>query len=255
MARYALTVIILRFIVDLLLLLGASRLCGYPSKPARCVLGAAVGAVYSVVCIVPGFSFLGGFGWRSIFIALICWCAFGANKSGLQRGAVFWLLQMALGGVAGGVPRENIWGLFCTSIGVSLLFMLVFRSGIGSARYVPVELRYADKKMKITALYDTGNMLTDPVSGLPVLVVGADAAQMLTGLTREQLRRPVESVGSIPGLRLIPYKTIGEKSGFLLGLRLKQVRIGSRWGSRVVAFAPESVGSEGTYQALAGGML
>jgi len=255
MTQYALTVVVLRFVVDLLLLLGASRLCRYPVQPIRCVLGAAIGAIYSGVCILPGFSFLGGFFWRSIFIALTCWNAFGANKSGLQRGVVFWLLQMALGGVAGGIERENIWGLAFASVGISVLFMLVFRSGLGSERYVPVELCYGGRQMEITALYDTGNTLTDPITGLPVLVVGADAAQKLTGLTREQLRRPVESVGSIPGLRLIPYKTIGEKNGFLLGLRLKEVRIGTRWGSRIVAFAPECVGSEGTYQALAGGML
>ena len=255
MIQYALTVVILRFIVDLLLLLGASRLCRYPVQAVRCILGAAIGALYSGACILPGVSFLGAFSWRSIFIALTCWCAFGVSKSGLQGGVVFWLLQMALGGVAGGMERENIWGLALVSVGISALFMLVFRGGIGSERYVPVELCYADRQMKITALYDTGNTLTDPISGLPVLVVGADAAQKLTGLTREQLRKPVESVGSIPGLRLIPYKTIGEGSGFLLGLRLKEVRIGSRWGSRVVAFAPECVGSEGTYQALAGGML
>jgi len=255
MAKYVLTVVFLRFMVDFLLLLGASRLCCYPGEPVRCVFGAAIGALYSGVCMLPQISFLGGFLWRSIFILLTCWCAFGANKSGMQRGVVFWLLQMALGGVAGGLERENLLGLALASIGISLLFMLVFRCGIGNKRYVPVELCYGGRQMKITALYDTGNMLTDPVSGLPVLVVGADAAQMLTGLTQEQLRKPVESVGSIPGLRLIPYKTIGMESGFLLGIRLQQVRIGSRWGSQVVAFAPERVGSEGTYQALAGGTL
>lgn len=255
MTQYAITVVALSFFVDLLLLLGASRLCCYPSEPIKCILGALIGALYSGACMLPAVSFLGGFLWRSIFILIICWCAFGANKSALQCGTVFWLLKMALGGVAGGIERDNFWGLALTSIGISLLFLLVFRGGMGREQYVPVELFYGDRQMKITALYDTGNTLTDPITGLPVLVVGADAAQTLTGLTQEQLRKPVESLGSIPGLRLIPYKTIGEKSGFLLGLRLKEVRIGSRCGSRLVAFAPESVGSEGTYQALAGGML
>ncbi len=255
MAKYLLILAFLRFLVDLLLLLGASRVCGYPCKYLRCALGAVVSAIYSVMCVLPASGFLGGFWWRSVFVILICWCAFGTNKSALQCGGVFWLLQMALGGVAAGIERENVLALIFTSVGAGLLFLLLFQQDGSNARYIPVELWYGDKRMKITALYDTGNMLTDPVSGQSVLVVGADAAQKLTGLTREQLRKPIESIGSIPGLRLIPYKTIGSGNGFLLGLRLKQVRIGSRCGSRVVAFAPECVGAEGAYQALAGGTI
>ena len=254
MTKYVLILAFLRFLVDVLLLLGANRLCGYPNEPVRCILGAAVSALHSVVCVQPGFGFLGGLWWRSICIMLICWCAYGVSKSALQRAMVFWLLQMALSGISVQFQRENIPELVFISIGISLLIPVVFRK-VTAGRYVPVELSYGDRQMKITALYDTGNMLTDPVSGQSVLVVDADAAQQLTGLTREQLRKPVESIGSIPGLRLIPYKTIGNGSGFLLGLRLQKVRIGSRSGSRVVAFAPESMGTDGSYQALAGGTI
>jgi len=85
-------------------------------------------------------------------------------------------------------------------------------------------------------------------------VIGADAAQQLTGLTREQLLTPVETIGILPGLRLIPYHSVGS-SGFLLALRLRDVKIGSWRGSTLVAFAPERLSMEGAYQALTGGAI
>lgn len=253
MNKYLVLAVFLSFLVDFLLLLGTNRFCGDSHNLWRCAVGAFVGALHAGACILPGFSFLGNFFWRTVFIGLICVAAFGTSKSALRRGTVFWLLRMALRGVAMGLGTDKHWALVLAAGGICLLCAVFFQWGIGARQYVPVELCYGGRRMKLTALRDTGNMLFDPVSGQSVLVVGADVAQHLTGLTQEQLRQPVESIGILPGLRLIPYKTIGKESGFLLGLRLGQVQVGSRRGSRVVAFAPECLSAEGAYQALTGG--
>ena len=111
--------------------------------------------------------------------------------------------------------------------------------------------------MRLTALQDTGNSLIDPLTGRSVLVVGADVAKKLLGLTREQLSMPAEAIVSagVPGLRLIPYRTVGQAGGMLLGLRLQDVKIGHWKGSSLVAFAPEGLSEEGAYQALTGGVV
>lgn len=255
MNRYLVLAVFLSFLVDLLLLLGANRLWGGGHRWWRCALGAAVGALHAGICILPGFSFLGNLFWRTVFIGLGTVAAFGLTKGALCRGAVYWLLRMALSGVSVGLDGSRHWAALLGAGGICLLCAVLFRWGMGRQEYVPVELCYGDRRMKLTALRDTGNTLFDPVSGQSVLVVGADAAQALTGLSAQQLRQPVESIGLLPGLRLIPYKTIGNERGFLLALRLGQVQIGSRRESRVVAFAPERLGSQGTYQALTGGTV
>ena len=109
--------------------------------------------------------------------------------------------------------------------------------------------------MRLTALQDTGNTLRDPITGKNVLVVGADVAGELMGLTREQLCSPVESMGALPGLLLIPYSSVGSSSGFMLAIRLQNVKIGTWQGSTLVAFAPDIFRSEGAYQALTGGAV
>jgi len=116
-----------------------------------------------------------------------------------------------------------------------------------------VELSYGDKRVQLTALRDTGNTLRDPVTGRQVLVVDASTAGKLTGLSVQQLKKPVESVTALPGLRLIPYRAVGQAGGLLLALKIPQAKIGSWQGSALVAFAPEGLGSDGTYQALTGG--
>ena len=59
-------VILLNFLVDFLLLLGASRLCGQPVKTYRVCGAAAVGGIYAGACLLPGFYFLGNLLWRTV---------------------------------------------------------------------------------------------------------------------------------------------------------------------------------------------
>ena len=255
MQVYLDVVIVLNVLVDLLLLIGTNRLCGYETHPGRAVLSSALGGVYAGVCLLPGFAFLGNLLWRTVFLVLMSAIGFGFERSVLRRGAVFVLLSMALGGVAVGLSSKGFWAVAASAGCVCLLCAIGFRGRLSGQKYVAVELAYCGKQVKLTALRDTGNMLQDPITGKEVLVVGADIARKLTGLTVEQLKNPVETVGAIPGLRLIPYKAIGQESGMLLALKLSQVQIGSRKGSWLVAFAPEGLGAEGAYQGLTGGTV
>lgn len=254
MVVYLDLVIILNFLVDFLLLLGTNRLCGHGPDWGRCALGAGIGGVYGGACLLPGFRFLGNSLWRVVSLALIAWIAFG-HRGMLRRGCVFVLVSMALGGIALGMGNGGIWSLLAGAAGILLLCGVGIRDKIGSVSYVPVELRYGGHCLHLTALEDTGNALTDPVTGRPVLVVSAEIAQKLTGLTPHQLRHPVETVAAagIPGLRLIPYRAIGQPGGFLLALRIKEVRVGHWKGSSLVAFAPEGLSMDSSYQALSGG--
>jgi stage II sporulation protein GA (sporulation sigma-E factor processing peptidase) len=76
-------------------------------------------------------------------------------------------------------------------------------------------------------------------------------------LTQAQLQKPLETMAQrpIPGLRLIPYRAVGQDRGMLLALRFPQVYVGSRKIGALVAFAPEAVGEGDCYQALTGGAL
>ena len=250
-------IVILNFLVDFLLLLGTNRLSGFPPGAKRAALAAVAGGAYGGACVLPGFWFLANPLWRMVSLCGMAVIAFGANKSAVRRGGVFVLLSMALGGFASGLSRSSFLMLVLSALLLWGLCRLSFGGRIGGRSYVPVEIPVENAVIRLTALCDTGNTLQDPVTGEQVLVVDSRVAQKLTQLTKQQLQNPMETMLHSPGagLRLIPYRAVGQSGSMLLGKRYTQVKIGVVQRSAVIAFAPEQLDSGNMYQALTGGVL
>lgn len=245
-------VLLLNFLVDFLLLLGTNRLTGFPMQPVRCVVSAAFGGVYGAVCLIHGFRFLGEAHWRFFVLLLIAVSAFGFDRSAVKRCGIFVLLSMALGGTAVSFNSRDFIVLILAACGIWILCRIGFGGTVGGREFVPVTLTYGNHTVSLTALRDSGNSLRDPITGERVFLIGCSAAGRLTGLSEWEIRSPFETITQrlIPGLRLIPYHTVGTRSGMLLALRLDQVKIGEKIQSAVIAFSPEEIGNGEVYQAL-----
>ncbi len=256
MTVYLDLVVLLNFLVDSLLLMGANRLTGHPPGWKRCALGAALGSLYAGICLLPGCAFLGNLLWRTVFLGFMSVIAYGFQRSALRRGTVFVLLSMALGGMALGLGEGNFVSLILAAAGVVLLCNVGIRAPLGTQKYLPVELTQNGQVIRLTALVDTGNTLRDPITGGAVLVVGPDVGCRL-GISREMICDPVTALAkeSMPGARLIPYRAVGKSGGMLLLMRFAQVKLDGQVISPMVAFAPEEIGRNEDYQALAGGIL
>lgn len=252
MAVYCILVGFVSFAVNFLLLLGTNRLLGATSNFYNLGLGAAVGALHSLICTATGFRLLDGFLWNVCFLFLTGFAGFGPKVSSIGKCFLFALLSMALSWLTAGTGG-GLWMGLCGAGAIFFLCVRLVGQKSESQSLMPVELQYQNERVSIWALRDTGNDLKDPISGNPVLVVGPKVAQRLVGLTQTQLENPVESVGDMPGLRLIPYRTVGKSNGLLLGMRLTDIKIGKWQGSSIVAFAPCGLGEGQTYQALTGG--
>ena len=248
MAVYLDLVMLLNFLVDLLLLLGTNRLTGFPPGCKRAAAAALIGSAYSGACLLPGFRFLGNTLWRLVFLSLMASVAFGWNKSAVKRGGIFLLLSMALGGMAVGLGKQGFGMLVLAAMGVWLLCRVGFGSKIGQ-EYLPIEVSHNGRNQTYIALRDSGNTLRDPITGERVLVLSADAALELCGLTAGDLCRPMETMLAHPGFRLIPYRAVGQPGSMLLGIRADVTMEGKRRRA-VVAFAPEAIGRGECYQAL-----
>ncbi len=242
------------FAVNILLLLGTNRLLNAELRLGGVLVGALVATAHATVCLLSGFAFLKSFWWSIVFIAISAIAAFGMEKTAAAQCYVFALLRMALSWLTVGAGG-SVWMPLFGAVGIYFLCnRLIFREK-QHRDLLPVELSYKQQKISIWALRDTGNTLKDPVSGKPVLVIGPKAACRLTGLTQRQLENPVETMGVIPGLRLIPYHSVGMNKGLLLGMKLADTKIGNWQGSSLVAFAPCGLGERQAYQALTGGNL
>lgn len=256
MTVYLDLVMVLNFLVDFLLLLGTNRLSGFPLEVGRLLGAALLGSIYSGACMLHRFRFLGSLLWRVVFLVLMAVLAFGWNRGAWKRGGVFVLLSMALGGLAVSVGKSDFLTLILSALCIWALCNAAFGGQIGQREYVNVTLRYGGNTVSVVALRDTGNGLRDPVTGEPVLVVSGRIAKRLTGLSEEQIRNPLETMAKnpLPGLRLIPYASVGNGGGMLLALRVKGSTAGQKSKGILVAFAAEGIGEGQVYQALTGGM-
>lgn len=245
----------LNFAVDFLLLLGTNSLAGFPPGVRRNLWASALGAVYGAGCLLPGMGFLGNSFWRLVFLALMGAVAFGLGKDAWKRTGIFILLSMALGGMALGLNQRGIPSLLLAAAGVWWLSRMAFGNRIGGREYVEVTVREGERTASAVALRDTGNTLSDPITGEQVLILGPEAAKKLLGLEEAELLAPLEAMLSHPGkgYRLIPYRAVGRGGSMLLAKKFSQIQIGDVQRSGIVAFAPERIGVGQMYQALVGG--
>lgn len=80
------------------------------------------------------------------------------------------------------------------------------------AGYCEVVLQGAEETLRIHALIDSGNTLTEPISGAPVSVLDARIFERLWP-------------EGMPGFRAIPYHSVGKKSGILKGYPVPQITV------------------------------
>lgn len=246
-------VIGLNFLVDWCLLLGVNRLAGYRGGVGRAAAGAALGGGYAGMCIVPSFSFLSSTIWRVVSLGLMSAAAFGMNRGALRRGILFVLLSFALGGLVMSFDTGDFGGLVLCAGSLALLCHLGFQGKGNPGHIVDVKVSYHGREVFLRALVDTGNTLRDSVTGETVLIADGLCAWELTGMTRQHLLSPVQTLTEmrdIP-LRLIPYRAVG-KEGMLLALRCDKVTVDGQEAGRIVAFSPEGFAS-GEFRALTGG--
>lgn len=249
--------VFLHFLVDFLLIVGASSMSGHRLQVKKAALGAFVGAMYAALCMRTNHIILCSDFIRLLVLSCVGIAAFGTNRTAFRRVVTFILLLLALEGITLGFGNGSYFALAMGAASVCCLCLFVFRGHPEKQQYASVRIIHGKRTADLTALLDTGNTLQDPISGLPVLVADYVAAEKLLGITAEQLAKPIETLsgGNYPGLRLIPYTSVGESCGMMLGLRVDRLFINGKEDQMIVAFAPHQIGQGRPFQALAGVML
>lgn len=267
---------LLNLTANYLLLLVAGRMCGRVLRRWLLALSAALGAAYACALFFPGLGWLGAAPCRVAAGVLMALAAYGTQKGLLRVTLCFFGASAALGGLVwaaellGGHSLYLERGVLYSYVDLRLLLLLLalcygllsaltdraFRHR--GAELVAVTVRLGEATVRLTALRDTGNTLTDPVDNRPVLVAeGARCAALLPMAL--PLDRPVEALSllggaGVRGWRLLPYRAVGVEQGLLLAVKADSVTVGKEnFGRLLVALSPTPVSDGGAYQALIGG--
>ena len=280
---YVDTLFLLNALVDYLLLLAAARLAGEPLRRRRFALGAALGGLYAVAIFLPGLGFLAHPLCRLASAALMLVAAYGGSRRLLRQGVLFIALTCAFGGgvvaigLLGGTGLTLGNGVFYSALDLkivllsaavcygvlTLVFQRLARHSASDGELVDIKLILRDRSVSFTALVDTGNTLTDPVSGRPVMVAEGERAGPL--FPKEHRPGPDDLTDPAAALtrlgtgewrgrfRLLPYRSVGVDRGLLLAVRLDALELnGQGRGPALVALSPTPVSDGGGYQALIG---
>ena len=279
MTVYLDTLFLLNFLMNYLLLLVTAKTAGEPFRRLRLAAGGLIGAAFAAVVFLPGWEWLTHPACKLGSAVLMLLAAFGRSRHLLRLGLLFFALSCGLGGgvlVIGllsgrGLAFQN--GVLSTGMDLkaallsaavcyTVLTLLFHRSGRHVGRELaPAVVSIGGESVLLTALRDTGNTLTDPATGRPVLVAeGARLRQLLPEALLGGLREPagtMERFAQAPfgrRLRLLPYRAVGVDCGFLLAVRADRVSVGGEeYGGLLVALSPTPVSDGGGYQALFGG--
>ncbi len=281
MVVYIDSVFALNLLANYLLLISTARLCGLPPSRGRLLAAAALGAAYAVaVFVLP----IDGFFWKIFFACVMIYTGFGGRRTFLRCLFLFLGLSCAFAGcvLALGILSDNTqlltrgvffadisWRiLLIASMAAYLVLNFVFR---GAARHhargelLSATITRGDKSVKLTVLRDTGNTLTDPLTGRAVLVVWQEALAPLwnvrtgeifkahRGETAPEMLEYLHAAGE-RGFRLLPYRSVGVSSGLLLLVQSDSVKLaGQEYRAVPIALSPTPVSDGGGYDGLWGG--
>lgn len=279
--------LLLNFCMDFLLLWTAGRVQRRATPLWRLLLAAALGGGYASCMVLRLPQWL----WSppaAILVSLLMLALaypYGGLRAFLRLTGAFYLAACAAAGAAlaaAALMQKSHWpGSLISVRWVALLMALPVALIVSRRSYTALrrawsrdsfrarlQVEAAGRRTALTALIDTGNDLTEPLSGLPVVVADYRA---LTVLLPERLRqawnaapdRPEQVLQRLSGasdtdgwlrrLRLVPFSSIGRRGGLMLGFRADRVVLehsGRRIsGQAVVALSCGDISGNG-YQAV-----
>ncbi|MBP3311539.1 MAG: sigma-E processing peptidase SpoIIGA, partial [Butyricicoccus sp.] len=240
---------------------------------------AALGAGYAVASCLEGLAWLSLLPVKAAAGFVMVRAAFGARRlpERARLTALFWLVSCAVAGGALALGKVSDAAFFAgggyyldvpfrvvaaaAAAGWALTGLL-FRGEAKARQTARVHLDFAGRGADFSLLVDTGNDLSDPVSGKPALVLDRraaarvlhiEAAVPLAGLRADNAPAVL---AALPGayrtqFQLLPYRAVGRETGLLLAFRPERAaRDGKPWPG-LAAISPERV-ANGQYEGLIG---
>lgn len=269
---YADMLFLVNFVINMVLLKVTCIFTKSPSGWVRMTLAACVGSVYAVCMFFPEIEMLYIFPVKmavSVIMLLITEPKTSLVKL-IKKCAVFYLTSFCFAGIllaliyftdfASGAAPTVSNGIFYFDISLTTLII--------SSAIVYILLRLASavfarnktlgiKQLKITlgprecvmsAMSDTGNMLTDPISRNPVII--ADKASVMP-LFPAGLPNAENGCACGAKLRVIPYSSIGKQGGIMTGFVPDTIELdGKSTNNVVIAICENALSETNEYNAL-----
>lgn len=291
MTIYIDIVLLENLIMNFIILLATGLILKEKIKSIRLLLASLVGAIYSVVSYLSILEIYQSMILKIILSIVIIYIAFNPQtmKKMWKDLIIFYLTSFAFGGAAFALiyivkPQDILMknGLFLGTyplktafLGAIVAFVIIMvaftvvKSKISKKdMFCEIEIGLNETTIKATAMLDTGNMLKEPITNTPVIVV--EHTLLYECIPKEILNHLDELIGGdfdnvpeeikkeyVTKLKLIPFSSLGKQNGMLLGMKADFVKIKNEENEEVknnimVGIYNKSLTKRGEYRALLG---
>ena len=247
--------VLMNYIILFATLVIVKSKCKHPQ--IRLILSSIIGSSYAVIVYLNILSVYSNIISKVILSMVMVYVAFNPKnvKQLLKQILIFYLVSFIFGGCTFAliyfIKPENVKmnnGVFVGTypikvalIAGAIAFVItqiafkINKSKLNSQNaFFNIDIFFNDKMLRVKALLDSGNMLKDPISKLPVIIVEKEklktiiaedflnyAEQILGGDVKEEC----ENKEYLPKIRMVPFMSIGKENGMLIGIRVDKVTI------------------------------
>ncbi len=253
MTIYLDVVLLENLCMNYIILFATNYILKMKAHHVRFMLSALLGAIYAIVSymnILPIYSY-----WiTKIIVSVIMVYIAYYPKNGkqlLKQTMLFYLISFVFGGCAFAllyiVKPQEIWfqnGVFIgtypikiTILGAilgftisSITFSLIKKRLTKKDMFCKISIFIEGKESNLKAMIDTGNILKEPITQIPVIIVEKRALSHI--LSPKILEHIDEILGGdadniepkyATRLRIIPFSSVGKENGILLGIKPDKV--------------------------------
>lgn len=291
MTIYIDIVIIENLIMNYIILCATGIVSKNKIRHLRLIMASLLGAIYSVVAYMKILEIYSNIVLKILLSVIIVYIAYNPQtvKKLWKTLVMFYLVSFVFGGVAFSLiyiikPQDIIMknGLFLGTYPLKTIILgaiVAFAIIIIAVKIIrkkftikdmicDIEIMLNNKKINTKALIDTGNMLKEPITNTPVVVVEKillyecipkeilNNINQIIGGDLEKIPQQIQSQ-YISKLKLIPFSSLGKQYGMLLGIKVQQIKIIKESEeitkeNIIVGIYQQSLTKNGEYQALMG---
>lgn len=254
----------------------------------RIIIASTLGAIYTILAYISEFKIYSNIILKLILSLIIIYISFNPKnlKKLLKYTTIFYLTSFVFGGAAFALiyvvkPQEwfGTWQItnslkiiFASAIIAFFIIIIGFKIVKNKISpkdmYCEIEININNKKVITKAMIDTGNLLKEPITNTPVIVV--EHTLLYDAIPKEILNNIEEILGGdfskisneikeiyIAKLKVIPFSSLGKQNGMLLGIKAKEVKIKYeeeeiKKDNVIIGIYNKSLTKRGEYRALLG---
>ena len=260
-------------------------------KQYRIIMGSIIGAIYSIIYYIVNLKIYSTAIIKIILSIIIVYISFNSKsfKTLSKQILLFYLVSFVFGGAAisiiymvnsSGITIENgviignytlktiLIGVIVAYITLMIGFKIIKTRISNKDLICDVVVKINNQKVTTKAMLDTGNLLKEPITNIPVIVM--EHTLFYNIIPKEILNNLEEILGGdlskipeniqeeyVSRLKVIPFSSLGKQNGMLLGIKADWLEIKENDEIReidkvIIGIYNKSLTKRGEYRSLLG---